>query len=165
MDSPPLPAAVLEAARDAAKAQLRTTTAAEDGLIEAMAATALSVAEAYTGRAWIAREGWEQLLPAAPTWQPLAAMPVMAIAAVEGLPADGAAFALPAQAYAIDVDAEGCGWVRIAEPGAAGRVRVTYAAGLVTDWAALPPSIALGAAVLTAHPRAAAQDGGARRCC
>jgi uncharacterized phiE125 gp8 family phage protein len=151
MNAPPLPAAVLEAARDAAKAQLRSMTDAEDGLIERLAATALSVAEAFTGRIWIAREDWRDTLPAVPMWQMLGAAPVTAITSVEGVPAEGAAFALAADAYAIDIDAEGCGWVRVRSAGAAGRIRVTYRAGLVEDWDVLPPTIALGTALLTAH--------------
>ena len=66
------------------------------------------------------------------------------ITAVEGLPAEGAAFTLPAESYAIDIDAEGNGWVRVTTPGAAGRVRVTYLAGLADDWDRLPEPLRQG---------------------
>lgn len=150
MNPPPFPAAALEAARDAIKAHLRIAGDAEDALIERHAATALALGEAFAGTAWIARE-WQETLSAGSAWQRLATAPVTAITAVEGLPADGAAFALAGDAYAIDIDAHGEGWVRVTEPGAAGRVRVTFDAGAAAEWDDLPPPIAQGAVLLAAH--------------
>ena len=65
--------------------------------------------------------------------------------------ADGAAFALAADAYAIDIDAGGQGWLRVLAPGAAGRARVTYQAGLAADWAGVPAPLAQGVVLLAAH--------------
>ena len=150
MDAPPFPAAALEAARDAAKAQLRVAGDHEDALIEAYAASALTLCEAFTGRATIARE-WPAVLPANRGWQALEICGVTSITAVEGLSADGDTIALAPEAYAVDIDAEGLGWVRVLAPGAAGRVRVTCSAGMAEDWAGLPAGIAQGVVLLIAH--------------
>lgn len=149
--TPAFPAEVTAAAREAAKAHLRIGGADEDVAIEGYAATALALAEAFTGTAWIARDGWEDVLPASPAWQQLAAVPVCAITLVEGVPAEGAAFALASGDYGIDIDAEGAGWVRVAAPGAAARIRVTFCAGAAAGWGDLPPPIAQGVVLLTAH--------------
>lgn len=134
----------------AVKAQLRIDGGVEDGWIAGLCATSLSLCERFTGRVAIERE-MQVVLSAGSGWQALPDAPVRAITGVEGLPAEGAAFALPADAYAIDIDGGGRGWVRVTQPGAAGRVRVTYTAGLADSWDALPPSLAQGAVLLAAH--------------
>src|SRR3546814_10878034 len=77
--------------------------------------------------------------------------PVSAITGVTGVPAEGAAFALPIGAYGVDIDGNGDGWVRVTAPGAAGRVDVTFMAGLAPDWAGLPEGIRQGVVRLAAH--------------
>jgi uncharacterized phiE125 gp8 family phage protein len=155
MTPPGFPAGVLGAARDAAKAHLRIVSDSdngdEDALIAELAAAALALGEAFTGTAWVARDGWTDVLPASRAWQMLGVTPVTAITAVEGLPAEGSAFALPPGSFAIDLDAEGQGWVRVTAPGAAGRVRVTLRAGAAADWGDLPPPMRQGAVLLIAH--------------
>lgn len=145
-----LPAVELTAAREAVKAYARVEQGSEDALIEELAATALLLCEAFCGRATLAREAVE-LLPCRSDWTRLGAVPVRAITAVEGLPAEGSAFVLPVEAYAIDIDAEGAGWVRVTAPGAAGRVRVTYEAGLAATWDAVPAPLRQGAVRLATH--------------
>ncbi len=141
MDSPPFPAAAIEAAREAAKAQLRIEGASEDALVAQYAASALALCEAFTGTAWIAREFVEIADPQR-RWHALAMAPVTAVTAVTG----PAGEALPADGYAIDVDAGGTGWVR-----AGTRVRVAYGAGAAAGWGDLPPPIAQGVVLLVAH--------------
>jgi uncharacterized phiE125 gp8 family phage protein len=146
----PFAEADLIAARDAAKSYARIEQAGEDALIGDLAATCLLLCEAFCGRIGIAREAVE-IIACASDWRPLAAGPVRAITAVEGLPADGAAFPMPVDSYAIDIDADGTGLVRVTMPGAAGRVRVTYQAGLADDWASLPEPLRQGVVRLTTH--------------
>ncbi|MEZ0242542.1 MAG: hypothetical protein ACAH11_04160 [Sphingomonas sp.] len=148
--TPPFPGAAIADAREAAKAHLRIATDTEDALIERLAASALALGEAFCGFAWIARD-WSETLPVSRAWQRLGIGGVTSISAVEGLPADGAAFALPVDGYAIDLDAEGQGWVRVIAPGAAGRIRVAYGAGVAADWGDLPPPLQQGAVLLIAH--------------
>lgn len=143
-------AADLAAAREAVKLYARIDRAAEDGLILSLARTAIGLCEAFCGQTLLVRQAVE-VLNAEPVWRRLGASPVGAITLVEGLPAEGAAFALPVAGYGIDIDAEGVGWVRVDQPGAAGRVRVTYQAGLAASWAELPAPLAQGIVRLATH--------------
>lgn len=143
------PAPVIAAAGAAAREYWRMGSG-ETALIEGLAASALTLAEQFTGRAWIARAG-TAVIAASHAWQRLPLAGVTAITGVEGLPAEGAAFVLPVHAYSVDIDAAGQGWVRVMQPGGAGRVRVTYAAGAAVDWAALPAPIAQGVVLMTGH--------------
>jgi uncharacterized phiE125 gp8 family phage protein len=65
--------------------------------------------------------------------------------------AAGAATPLPVASYAIDIDANGDGWVRVIDPGAGKLVRVRYQAGVAADWDAVPEALAQGAVRLAAH--------------
>lgn len=145
------PAAIAAAVAEA-RGFLRLEGEAEQALLERLAASAIALAEAFTGTLLVVRTV-EDVLPAGRggAWQLLNAAPVRAIGGVTGLPAEGAPFVLPPDAYAVDVDAEARGWVRVIAPGAAGRVAVSYTAGLAADWAALPPPVAQGVAMLIAH--------------
>lgn len=77
--------------------------------------------------------------------------PGRAILGVDVLAADGAATALPGDAYEIDVDAAGTGWVRIRSPGEARRVSVRFQAGLAAEWTDLPEPLRHGVVRLAAH--------------
>lgn len=150
MDAPPFPAAAIEAARGTIKAYLRIEGSSEDAAIDAAARTALALGEAFTGTAWVARE-WQAMLARSGQWQRLPQGPVTAITSVAALANDGSAAALPIEAYAIDIDARGEGWVRIAAPHGAARVRVRFVAGAATGWADVPPPLAHGIVLLAAH--------------
>ncbi|MFL0413025.1 hypothetical protein [uncultured Sphingomonas sp.] len=146
-----VPSAAIAAAVGEARVLLRLEGTGEQALLERLAASAIALAEAFTGTLLIAR-GLAEVLPAAAgNWQLLSAVPVRAISNVAGLPADGAAFALPAGGFAVDVDGEARGWVRVIASGAAGRVTVSYSAGLADDWAGVPAPIAQGVGLLIAH--------------
>src|SRR5688572_27324296 len=124
--------ATLPVSLDEVKAYLRIEDQAEDAVIAELVRTATGLCEGFTGQALIARQV-RQTIPARADWRRLARTPVRAISGVEGLPADGSAFALPTDAYAIDIDANGDGWVRVTRPGAAGRAIVTYEAGIAAE--------------------------------
>jgi uncharacterized phiE125 gp8 family phage protein len=128
------------------KAMLRLVSVEEDALIAALAETALGLAEQFIGQALIARE-LRDVLPVSAAWQRLAYAPVRSIGAVAAV--DGAALA--SEAYAIDIDAAGDGWVRVIDSGGAGRVAVTFVAGLADGWGAIPAPIRQGAVLLAAH--------------
>lgn len=133
-----------------AKAYLRLDGSGEDALLGRMVETATTLCEAFTGTVLVRRDAVETL-PAARGWQQLAHMPVVAITGVEALADDGTGMPLPADAYAIDIDAAGTGWVRLIRPGAAERVRVTCRAGLAEDAAGVPAPLAQGVILLAAH--------------
>ncbi|WP_242653448.1 head-tail connector protein [Sphingomonas jatrophae] len=124
-----------------AKAYARVDGADEDALFARLVDVATALAERFTGQALVAREVTETLRGAA-GWQRLGQTPVIAITGVAG--ADGVT--LPVDAYAVDIDAAGDGWVR----GAAG-LRVTYRAGLAETAEEVPAPLRQGVARLVAH--------------
>lgn len=128
----------------AVKARLRLVATDEDALIVAMTETALGLAERVVGQALIARPMAHALPADTAGWQPLAARPVRSIDAVT----DPAGVALPVGDYAVDIDPDGSGWVRMSS---ARPARVSFTAGLASDWDALPPALRDGAAMLAAH--------------
>lgn len=137
-------------AAGAAKGFLRVERSDEDGLIGALAAAAAELCEAFTERALLVR-GFSETIPASRAWQRLGRSPVRAILSVEALAAEGPAEPLAAGLYAIDIDAEGDGWVRLTDPGELRRIRVGYEAGLASDWAQLPAALRHGILRLAAH--------------
>lgn len=146
-----IPPAVIAAAVGEARAFLRLGGDAEQDLLERLAVSAIMLGEAFTGTVLVTRTVEDVLPVSAGAWQLLGAGPVTAIAGVTGLAAEGAPFVLASDAYAIDVDADGRGWVRVIAPGAAGRVAVNYTAGLAATWDALPGPVAHGVTALIAH--------------
>ena len=137
-------------ATEEAKAYLRIHGTDEDALTARLIRSAAELAERFTGRTLVARE-FTEVLRASAAWQRLAASPVRAILGVETWPVEGTAAALPAEAYTVDIDAAGEGWVRLTAPVDAPRVRVRFEAGLAMGWAELPEPLPQGAVWLAAH--------------
>ncbi len=133
-----------------AKAYLRLETNADDGPLTAIILSAISHAERFTGMTLI-RRGVKETITASSDWRRLGAVPVNTITTVTGIPAEGASFVLPAGSYAVDIDNEGDGHIRVTQPGSAGRVEISYQAGLSPDWASLPESLRLGILRLIGH--------------
>ena len=157
----PIGDAALEGARAEVKAWLRLDSADEDALIDRLVRSAIGYGEGFMGRALIVREEVERL-PASREWRRLSLTPVGAITGVMGVPAEGAAFALPVDSYAVDIDGNGDGWVRVIASSAAGRIDVILTAGMVENWAGLPEAIRQGVVRLAAHMFAQRDgDGGA----
>ena len=134
----------------AAKGFLRVARADEDGLIGALSASAAELCESFIGQALLER-GFTETMPATRGWRRLSRAPVRAITLVEAVAADGAALALPVEAYAVDIDPSGGGWVRLSGADAAGRIRVGYRAGLASAWPGLPEALRHGIVRLAAH--------------
>ncbi|MGN5375286.1 hypothetical protein [Sphingomonas hankookensis] len=132
MDAAPFPAAAIAGVRAAARDHLRITGQAEDAVIERLAASALALAEAYTGCALIARPH-QAMMAACAEWRALPVVPVRAITAA-------------APVGAIDIDGDGTGWVRMAAA-----APVAFTAGLATGWDAVPAPVAQGVVLLVAH--------------
>jgi uncharacterized phiE125 gp8 family phage protein len=143
-EPPALPVSLVEL-----KSFLRISADGEDALLAGLVRSAAGMCEAFTGRALLVREVEETLCwPVA--WSRLAVAPVAAIEGVATLGVDGAATALAAAGYAIDIDAAGEGWVRVLQTGS-GRIRATYRAGLATDPGGLPEALRNGIIRLAAH--------------
>ena len=127
----------------AVKARLRIASADEDALIAAFAESALGLAEQITGQATVARP-MVQAVTGIGGWMRLGVRPVAQIAAVD----DAQGNPLPVGDYAIDIDDDGIGWVRLAT---GVRARVGFTAGLADGWEGLPAALRDGAAMLAAH--------------
>jgi uncharacterized phiE125 gp8 family phage protein len=134
----------------AAKDFLRVERGDEDGLIAGLIEAAAEHCEAYTGLALLVR-GFTETMPASRAWQRLLRTPVRAIVSVETLAPDGTPQALASAGYAIDIDANGDGWVRLTAAGEARRVRVGYEAGLAGAWPDLPAALRQSLLRLAAH--------------
>jgi uncharacterized phiE125 gp8 family phage protein len=137
-----------------ARVYLRSAAGADDALIARTIAAASAACEAYTGVALVTRER-VAVLTITGAWQRLPGAPVRAITLVEGLPAEGSAFAFPVGAYAVDIDGSaasgGDGWVRVTQPGAAGRMRVTYHVGFAGAAEQVPDALRQGIMMLAAR--------------
>lgn len=130
----------------AVKAVLRVQLTDEDALIAAFAESALGLCEQFIGQLAI-RRTLRQRMPVRAGWQRLGAGPVRAIAGVETL----GGVPLAVEAYAIDVDAAGDGWVRVSDAGADRQVVAVFEAGLATGWADLPAPLRQGVVLLAAY--------------
>ncbi|MCC6926118.1 hypothetical protein [Novosphingobium sp.] len=154
------PATLAPAALAELKDWLGITTAQDDAQLSALIQAGLELCEQFTGLMPL-QQVCEEVLPATCEWQVLATRPVQAITAIDGLPAEGARFALPVANYAIDLDAAGGGLVRVSNPGSAGRVAVRFTAGLATDWASLPDGLRHGVLRMAAFQYRHREDEGA----
>jgi uncharacterized phiE125 gp8 family phage protein len=142
-----------------AKAFLRVDGEAEDGLIAGWMRSAAELCERFTGQVTIAREV-KEVLPASAAWQRLGRTPVRAISTIETLPPEGDPVALPVDAFAIDIDAQGDGWIRITRSGEIRRVRVSYEAGMAAEWTQVPEALRQGMVRLVAHLHAHRDEAG-----
>ncbi|MET0240652.1 MAG: hypothetical protein ABW184_12230 [Sphingobium sp.] len=130
-------------ALDDLKNYLKVALAEEDGLLGGLLLAATEMAERFTGQILVERAVVE-VMPVTGGWQRLSVRPVRSVTGVAGIPADGPEFALAVDAYAIDIDRNGDGWIRVNRQGAAGRVRVAYRAGIAAEGAQVPEAIRHG---------------------
>lgn len=144
------PAVLAGVALDELKAWLAITTAGDDAALVALLGAALETCEAFTGQMPLAAL-CEEILPAGTGWQALATRPVKAVTWVEGIPEEGARFAIPLADYAIDLTADGGARFRLVRHGDADRIAVRFTAGMAAGWADLPESLRHGALRLAAH--------------
>jgi len=153
------PHALAPAALAELKDWLGIAAPADDAQLAALLRAAIDHCEGFTGLMPL-EQACEEVLPVTSGWQALAARPVQSITQVQGIPAEGARFALPVEAYAIDLDADGAGRLRVISTGAAGRVAVRYTAGLASGWATLPEALRHGILRLAAHQYRAREGDG-----
>lgn len=154
------PAVLPSAALAELKQWLGITRAHDDALLAELARTAIAMCEAFTGVMPLETE-CEEVLPLCRGWQVLATRPVQAIGEVVGVAADGARIALPAAAYALELDSDGAGRVLVMAPGEATRFVVRFTAGLAPDWESLPEPLRHGVMRLAAHQHRERETSGA----
>lgn len=144
------PAEIGGAALEELKQWLAITTSAEDETLRALLRASLESCESFTNIMPLAAT-CEEILPARFDWQTLSTRPVQAITGMEGIPAEGPRFTLSADAYDIDLDADGSGLVRVIREGSAGHIAVRFLAGLAPGWGSLPDGLRQGAIRFAAH--------------
>ncbi|QLC23655.1 hypothetical protein HFP57_00500 [Parasphingopyxis algicola] len=137
-------------ALDEVKAYLRIGVDEDDALLAGLIRTATHACERFVGQALLLRDA-EETIPVSSEWRRLTLTPVTAITELTGLTESGDAFVLPVDAYAVDIDGTGDGWVRVMAAGQARRVTVRYRAGMGADWNAVPEPLRQGIIRLVAH--------------
>lgn len=143
------------------KAYLRIETSSEDAVLAGLLRSAAALCEQFVGQWLIVRDARETVAGDG-SWQRLAARPVVAIESVEAVEVDGTAVALPVDAYAIDIDTAGEGWVRSTRAGDRRRLMVRYTAGMAAEMNGLPEALRQGIVRLAAeHFSARGTDGAA----
>ena len=142
---------------DEARAYLRVEVAEEDPSLAAALLAAIGHAEDFT-RAVLIQRNARETVSTGSGWQTLTVAPVQSVSSVIGIPAEGARFALAADAWEAKISSRGETYVRIIQPGSAGRAEIVLTAGLAADWASLSEPLRLGLLRLTAHFHAHRDD-------
>jgi uncharacterized phiE125 gp8 family phage protein len=133
-----------------AQAYVRIETGEEEAVLAGLIRTASALCETFINQVVIAR-GFDLDISASGAWERLSVTPVRSITDVELVDSAGIATPLTSSAYAIDIDLSGDGWVRVAQAGAAKRVRVGGSAGMAENENAVPEPIRQGVLRLVAH--------------
>ncbi|MEA3541395.1 MAG: hypothetical protein U9R77_04665 [Pseudomonadota bacterium] len=125
------------------KAYLRMEQDGEDAVLAGLLRGAAALCEQFVGQWLIARDARDTVAGGG-GWQRLAARPVLAVTQVSAVDADGASAPLPIDAYAIDIDAAGDGWVRSTRAGDDRVLTVAYRAGMAAEMNGLPEALRQG---------------------
>lgn len=142
-----------------AQAYVRIETGEEEALVAGLIRSATALCESFVNQVLIARP-FTEVVAADNRWQRLCSSPVRAISSVETLDSAGQRLALPVDSYAIDIDAEGNGWVRVTSAPGAKRLVVTGTAGLADEPNGVPEPLRQGIVRLVAHLFANRDGGG-----
>lgn len=145
-DLPDIPADLV----DEIKAFLRLDHDEDDLAIAKMVASASLLCENFTRQLLITRTV-RDILPVKNIWQKLSRLPVQSIDLVESVAADGLAEDIQSEDYAVDIDSDGHGWVRLHSAVSVSRVRVTYVSGLAEDWEVVPNMLRQGIVRMTGY--------------
>ncbi|EPX87251.1 phage putative hypothetical protein gp8 family [Rubellimicrobium thermophilum DSM 16684] len=129
----------------------------QEGLLAGFLRAAIAAIEGRTGKALLSRDFAQSVTEwARPDRQPLAVAPVVEIAAVRLVDANGAETSLPPSAWRLD--REGSVRPALVPVGAflprvpiGGQAIVTFTAGYGPQWADVPPDLAQAVLMLAAH--------------
>jgi uncharacterized phiE125 gp8 family phage protein len=139
-----------------AAAFLRLNGSGEEALLAGLIRSASGLCEAFLNQVVVARS-FEEVVVASDSWTALSVMPVRSIDSLSMVEPDGTERPIAVEDYAVDVDADGRGWVRV--DAAARRLKVWGSAGLAADVNEVPEPIRQGTLRLVAH-LFTARDGG-----
>jgi uncharacterized phiE125 gp8 family phage protein len=133
-----------------AQAYVRIETGEEEAVLAGLIRTACALCEAFLYRVVIARD-FVLDVPASGAWERIELTPVQAISGADSVDAMGVATPLAIDAYTIDVDSSGDGWVRALAASGASRLRVRGTAGMAAEENDVPEPIRQGVLRLVAH--------------
>jgi uncharacterized phiE125 gp8 family phage protein len=142
------------------KQWLGITTTSDDAPLQAVLRAAVEICEAFTGAIPLQVEA-EEILPVSREWQAISSQPVQSITLVEAVGEDSSRTALAATDHELELDANGQGFVRVANPGDAKLLAVRFVAGLAADWDSLPEPLRHGIVRLAAHQHRERESSGA----
>jgi uncharacterized phiE125 gp8 family phage protein len=147
---------------DEVRAFLRVDDDIDDSSLAASLLAALGYAEQFTRQILLRRTATETVTSGG-GWQILKTLPVQSVMSVTAIPAEGATYLMPAEAWEAKISSTGEVYFRVLQPGNAGRAAVACNAGLVADWANVPEALRMGilrlAGYFFAH-RDGAEDSG-----
>ncbi|MDO7834932.1 hypothetical protein Q4610_07710 [Sphingobium sp. HBC34] len=139
----------LAAALAELKAYLRIETGGEDAVLAGLLRSAAALCEQFVGQ-WLLARAARETMAGDGRWQRLSARPVLSIESVAAVDVDGTSEMLPVDAYAIDIDAAGDGWVRATRAGDGRVLAVRYRAGMAGEMNGLPHALRQGIVRLAA---------------
>lgn len=147
---------------DEVRAFLRVDDDIDDSSLAASLLAALGYAEQFTRQILLRRTATETVTSGG-GWQILKTLPVQSVTSVTAIPAEGATYLMPAEAWEAKISSTGEVYFRVLQPGNAGRAAVGCNAGLVANWATMPEALRMGilrlAGYFFAH-RDGAEDSG-----
>lgn len=141
---------LLPDALDELKIWLAITTSQDDTTLLALLGSALDMCEAFTRTMPLTSQCEERLVPEW-NWQWLSTVPIHAITGVEELLPDTSRRPLHSGDYAVELEADGRGRIRLISPAVGGMLAVQYTAGLASTWTNLPESLRHGVIRLAAY--------------
>lgn len=133
----------------ALKEWLAITTGREDALLLRLLASAHETCERFTGLMPLACTVEEVLGPAG--CLSLSTRPVRAVTGVSWLEPEGEAGTLDPAGWSQTIRADGSASIQLDDPPQAGRLVVSFTAGIAASWAAIPPALGDGILRLAAH--------------
>jgi len=133
-----------------AQAYVRIETGEEEAVLAGLIRTASALCESFLNRVVVERD-FSVEVPASGSWERLSLTPVRSIGSVEAVDAAGTATVLPSGGFAVDIDFNGDGWVRLSQASGTSRVRVHGTAGIASQASDVPEPIRQGVLRLVAH--------------
>lgn len=130
------------------QAYVRAETGEEEALLVGFVRTAAALCEEFVGLKLL-DQAFEETLSVQAGWARLRHLPVRQIQEVMTIESDGSETALSTSDYAVDIDADGRGWVRLAGHG--GRVRVSGRVGMASEANGLPEPLRQGIIRMVSH--------------
>jgi uncharacterized phiE125 gp8 family phage protein len=148
------PPPISSAALAELKAHLGLSLSQDDAVLSGYLRAALSLCEAFTGKALLQRAVTHKLVMHHAA-QSLPYMPVIAITSVSKTTANGMKTALPVASYSIDIDDRQKACVTLLGPlpilDGGEHVVAQYSVGLASQWTYLPDALRQGIIMLAAH--------------